>query len=223
MHQKSYYKVWQQAESASNSILQSFFPCNQLSEIEALKIILDTLPEKSVIHLGNSMPVRWANYCQSFDKNHEYYSNRGTSGIDGCLSTAVGVALSTKKLNFLITGDMAFFYDRNGLWHNHIPQNLRIVILNNHGGGIFRMIDGPSDQPEFHEYFETHQKLTAFNTSKDFNLEYYFCNDLASFVEKLSSIIIDDGQAKILEIETDSEVNKRIFDHLKLKISKIWN
>jgi hypothetical protein len=55
----------------------------------------------------------------------------------------------------LITGDVAFFYDRNGLWHNCLPPNLRVVLLNNHGGGIFRLIDGPAGQPELEEYFET--------------------------------------------------------------------
>jgi hypothetical protein len=91
----------------------------------------------------------------------EVFANRGTSGIDGCTSTAVGAALQTERIVTLITGDVAFFYDRNGLWHNYLPPNLRVVLLNNHGGGIFRLIDGPAGQPELEEYFETRQPLRA--------------------------------------------------------------
>ena len=75
----------------------------------------------------------------------EVFANRGTSGIDGCTSTAVGYALAEPdKQVVLLTGDVAFFYDRNAFWHNYPTPNLRVVLLNNHGGGIFRLIDGPA-------------------------------------------------------------------------------
>ena len=70
----------------------------------------------------------------------------------------------------LLTGDVAFFYDRNAFWHNYPVPNLRVVLFNNHGGGIFRLIDGPRQQPELEEFFETRQLLTAENTARDFGL-----------------------------------------------------
>ena len=121
------------------------------------------LPGKSNLMLANSMPVRWANMVGAtvLNKGVKVFANRGTGGIDGSNSTAVGLALSSKELTVLITGDMAFFYDRNAFWHQYPLNNLRIVLLNNHGGVIFRLIDGPKDQPELENYFETNQKLTA--------------------------------------------------------------
>ena len=80
----------------------------------------------------------------------------------------------------LLTGDVAFFYDRNAFWHNYPLPNLRVVLFNNHGGGIFRLIDGPRQQPELEEFFETRQALTAENTARDFHLRYF---PVSSFAE----------------------------------------
>ena len=85
------------------------------------------------------MPVRYASLCGlEAVQQIAVRANRGVSGIDGCLSTAVGAALGTDRLVTLLIGDVAFFYDRNGLWNNYLPANLRIVLFNNHGGHIFR-------------------------------------------------------------------------------------
>ena len=120
-----------------------------------------------------------ANYIGLSDENVgiKVYSNRGTSGIDGSNGAAVGQALVSKNPVFLITGDLAFFYDRNAFWHNYDISRLHIVLLNNHSGGIFGVIDGPSDLPELEEYFETNQKLTAKNTARDFGFEYVQCSN----------------------------------------------
>jgi 2-succinyl-5-enolpyruvyl-6-hydroxy-3-cyclohexene-1-carboxylate synthase len=158
------------------------------------------------------MPVRLANLIASLKPGIEVFSNRGVSGIDGCLSTAMGISVHSDQLNFVLIGDLAFFYDRNGLWHDIDSGNLRIILLNNHGGGIFRMIDGPSRLPELKEFFETDQKLNAQNTSADFDLDYYFCNDIKGLKLNFQKLLVDDGKSKILEIETDSQINKTIFD-----------
>lgn len=158
------------------------------------------------------MPVRLANLIGLLKPGMEVFANRGVSGIDGCLSTSVGISVHSSRLNFILIGDMAFFYDRNGLWHDIDPGNLRIIILNNHGGGIFRMIEGPSKQPELKTFFETDQKLKAENTASDFQFDYYFCNDLSGLKINLPHLLVDDGKSKILEIETNSQINKTIFD-----------
>lgn len=103
------------------------------------------------------MAVRYANILGlPQGKQIEVFANRGTSGIDGCNSTAVGGALAhPERPVVLLTGDVAFFYDRNAFWHNYPTPNLRVVVFNNHGGGIFRIIDGPRQQPELDEFFET--------------------------------------------------------------------
>src|SRR5699024_9014048 len=123
--------------------IQSFFPRAEFGEFEAVMDILNNLPQGCDLHLANSMAVRYANLLGKVPEGTTVYANRGTSGIDGSSSTAVGTALASGKITTLITGDMAFFYDRNAFWHNYPLANLRIIVLNNHGGGIFRLIKGP--------------------------------------------------------------------------------
>lgn len=211
---------WFAQERKANIYLERFFideiHQQEFNEFFAIKYLMDRLPANCQLHLANSMSVRYANYIGvSPDKNIEIFANRGTSGIDGCVSTAVGAALSTDKLVFLLVGDVAFFYDRNGLWNRYLPNNLRIILLNNHGGGIFRMIDGPSKQPELNDYFETLQTMNAQNTAIDAEMEYFKVlniNDL----EKYSLEILDkNGKSKLLEIETDAITNTEIFKRFK--------
>jgi 2-succinyl-5-enolpyruvyl-6-hydroxy-3-cyclohexene-1-carboxylate synthase len=213
----NYYGVWAtQEKKYSNTVTHFFAQENIFSEFEAINTVINNLPDNSILHLANSMPVRYANYIGIEEgKKIEVFCNRGTSGIDGTLSTAVGAALSTDKIVTVITGDMAFFYDRNALWNNYIPSNLRIVILNNHGGGIFRIIDGPNKLPELDEYFETAQPLTAENTARDHKLEYHFCKKKKEMGEILPFFFNPSKTSVILEIETDSKTNTELFKRFK--------
>ena len=95
------------------------------------------------------MSVRYANFLGMEREDVAVYANRGTSGIDGSTSTAIGHAIADPdRTHFVLTGDLAFFYDRNAFWNNYLPKNLKVLLLNNQGGVIFRMIDGPTRQPE---------------------------------------------------------------------------
>jgi 2-succinyl-5-enolpyruvyl-6-hydroxy-3-cyclohexene-1-carboxylate synthase len=208
-----YLKNWIIEEKNNEKSIAGFFDSNlKFSELQAVHEIIQSLPDRTSLHLANSMPVRLANLIGCLKPGIEVYSNRGVSGIDGCLSAAMGISIHSDQLNFVLIGDMAFFYDRNGLWHNIDSGNLRIILLNNHGGGIFRMINGPSRQPELKVFFETDQKLNAENTASDFDLDYYFCNDIKGLKLNFQQLLVDDGKSKILEIETDSQINKTIFD-----------
>ena len=211
---------WISKERNATIYLERFFEkvthTENFNEFFVIKNLMDSLPENSQLDLANSMSVRYANYIGlDFKKNIEVFANRGTSGIDGCVSTAVGQALTTDKLVFLLVGDVAFFYDRNGLWNRYIPDNLRIIVLNNHGGGIFRIIDGPNRQSELEDYFETVQTMNAKNTAQDADLEYYFVNAIADFDRNLSYFLLDEGKSKLLEVETDSITNANIFKIFK--------
>jgi 2-succinyl-5-enolpyruvyl-6-hydroxy-3-cyclohexene-1-carboxylate synthase len=150
---EQFHNDWIAQERKATIYLERFFNDKihqeKFNEFYVIKNLIDSLPDNCQVHLANSMTVRYANYIGIDPKKQiEVFANRGTSGIDGCVSTAVGQSLSTDKLVFLFVGDVAFFYDRNALWNRYLPNNLRIILLNNHGGGIFRMIDGPSKQPD---------------------------------------------------------------------------
>jgi 2-succinyl-5-enolpyruvyl-6-hydroxy-3-cyclohexene-1-carboxylate synthase len=216
----SYKNDWISQERKATIYLEKFFNLEIhqqcFNEFFVIKQIMDSLPENSQLHLANSMSVRYANYIGvDAKKNIEVFANRGTSGIDGCVSTAVGQALSTEKLVFLLVGDVAFFYDRNGLWNRYLPDNLRIILLNNHGGGIFRIIEGPNKQSELEDYFETIQAMNAQNTALDAGLEYYFVDSFNNFDSNLEKFNSCDGKSKLFEIETVSQVNADIFKKFK--------
>ena len=223
----TYQAVWLNLEKQAQQLLPKFFVDMPFSEFAAVYEVMRRLPAHSRLQLGNSMPVRYASYIGLGPAvgatNIRVNANRGTSGIDGSLSTTVGAALATTEMTTLISGDLAFFYDRNGLWHHHIPPNLRVVILNNHGGGIFKLIDGPNKLPEaeLDEYFFTPQPLTAKNTAADHHCTYFYCDNLTDLQRHLTEFFVPRSQAAILEIETDGAINTRVFQEFKGRLAEL--
>lgn len=210
-----YLRQWENAEQKSLQRIRSYFQSTQtFTEFKAIDEVMSVLPEPAQLHLANSMSVRYANFVGT-QKNIQVFSNRGTSGIDGCLSTAVGAALTTDQLVFVLIGDVAFFYDRNALWHPHVPANLRIVLINNSGGSIFRMIEGPRQQPELETFFETRHQTSARHTAQDAGLEYWHVDSYEALEKRLPAFILDDKKAKLLEISSDASVNQQHFDQFK--------
>ncbi|AWM32879.1 2-succinyl-5-enolpyruvyl-6-hydroxy-3-cyclohexene-1-carboxylic-acid synthase [Hymenobacter nivis] len=220
---------WGSAQQHGETALNNFFGSQRgryqevqepFNEFSAFRHALGALADGTALHLANSMAVRYANILGlPQGRQIEVFANRGTSGIDGCNSTAVGGALAQPaRPVVLLTGDVAFFYDRNAFWHNYPTPNLRIVLFNNHGGGIFRMIDGPRQQPELEEFFETHQALTAENLCRDFKLRYF---PVASFDEldaALPVFFAAEGGAAVLEIFTDSKTNAAFFEEYRAAV-----
>jgi 2-succinyl-5-enolpyruvyl-6-hydroxy-3-cyclohexene-1-carboxylate synthase len=189
------------------------------SELLAYKTVIDLLPIDCELHLANSMAVRYVNMLSlSINNKINVFANRGTSGIDGCLSTAVGSAMLTDKLTISFIGDVAFFYDRNALWNNYLHANLRIIVFNNNGGGIFRLIDGPSQQPELNEFFETKQNLTAKSTAEEAGLSYFAVSNQQDLEKILPIFLLNNGKAKCLEITTSGEINQAVFKAFKAEV-----
>ena len=215
---QSFRKAWQDADKQAEQFISNYFiEKNSFNEFSAMRQALNLLPESTALHLANSMAVRYANILGiPHDRNIEVFANRGTSGIDGCTSTAVGAALAQpERPVVLLTGDVAFFYDRNAFWHNYPTPNLRVVLFNNHGGGIFRLIDGPRQQPELDEFFETTQALTAENTARDFKLRYFPVSSFAELDAALPVFFAAETGAAILEIFTDSKTNAAFFEEYR--------
>ncbi|MBF9237226.1 2-succinyl-5-enolpyruvyl-6-hydroxy-3-cyclohexene-1-carboxylic-acid synthase [Hymenobacter sp. BT683] len=225
--ERSTPSVWQEQELKGHAFLSGFFSASAqpFNEFSAFHLTLAQLPETTALHLANSMAVRYANILGiSQGKQIEVFANRGTSGIDGCTSTAVGAALAQpERPVVLLTGDVAFFYDRNAFWHNYPTPNLRVVLFNNHGGGIFRLIDGPRQQPELEEFFETRQVLTAENTAKDFNLRYFSVSTFAELDAALPVFFAANGGAAILEIFTYSKTNAAFFEEYRAAVKQAFS
>ncbi|RYD83433.1 MAG: 2-succinyl-5-enolpyruvyl-6-hydroxy-3-cyclohexene-1-carboxylic-acid synthase [Sphingobacteriales bacterium] len=199
------YEYFQSWQNAQNSVINKLKPVLEnlpFSEVKAAYKILDKLPENSVLHSGNSLPIRYAAAFPSLPKNVQIFANRGTSGIDGSLSTAAGFSIfDSTKLNVLILGDLSFLYDSNGLWNNYLQSNLKIIVFNNHGGGIFRNLPGSAVQPELEEYFVVKQPLRMEGTAIQHNCRYIYCNDEKCFAESLELFFGENERPAILEIE----------------------
>ena len=213
-----FVNAWQTADrQAAQRVSQTISEPNApLTDWSGIQAVLDNLPTGSVLHLANSMPVRYANLCGLNEQQQiEVSANRGVSGIDGCLSTTVGAALMTDQIVTLLIGDMAFFYDRNALWSAPVPNNLRIVLLNNDGGHIFRMIDGPSRQPELETYFETPHGYTAKNTAADARIDYQAGDSLETLLSLLPDFFRAGATAKLLELTTNKYTNQAQFQTYK--------
>lgn len=222
--QRNYAQLWLVEQRKATRLLEDFFPQEPLGELEAVASLLRQLPARCNLHLANSMSVRYANYVGLVAESSgiRVFANRGTSGIDGCTSTAVGHSLVNADLNVLITGDMAFFYDRNAFWHNYPLPNLRVLLLNNHGGVIFKVIDGPGTLPEADEYFVTQQKLNARKLCEEFGFEYQSFNNRRKFTNLLADFLEPDSTTKVLEIETDTRSNVQHFNNFKQKIKQSY-
>lgn len=179
-------------------------------DVFAVQELLRFLDKNDRLHLSNSLSVRYADLINFEQFKIPVYSNRGVSGIDGCLSSAVGHALvEPQKTHWLLIGDQALAYDNNGLWVKPIPKNLRIVVLNNGGGQIFRMIDGPSSVPNFKQLFLNEEKKHFAWLANRYELEY--CH---STPVQFGEILKKNTQYQLIELQTDAEASAMDFKQL---------
>ncbi len=203
--ESSYQKKWL-AKKDERAIKHNEYLVNvAYSDLKVFETVLNKIPNESQVQISNSSTIR---YSQLFDLNSslKVFCNRGTSGIDGSTSTAIGAAYVNNKATTFITGDLSFFYDSNALWNTNIPENFRIIILNNAGGGIFRFIPGPSTTNAT-EYFETPHNLTAEHLAKMYGFDYVAVSNIKELKEGLSDFYSVSSQPKIMEIFTPKEIN----------------
>lgn len=220
----NYANLWKAEMHRAQLASLAFFNKSGFNELTGIREIINALPERCNLHLANSMAVRYANLIGLAEKGKgvRVFSNRGTSGIDGCTSTAVGHALSSDVPNILITGDLAFFYDRNAFWHNYPIPNLHVVVVNNHGGVIFNLIDGPGDLPEANEFFITRQRLSARHLAHEFGFQFQEADNLKQLKSSLKDFFKFDGPTRILEITTDQASSKESFNQFKNHIKSSY-
>lgn len=179
------------------------------SDFKAFDIILPALPDNSQLQISNSSAIRYAQLFENKD-NVEVFCNRGTSGIDGSTSTAIGAAVGSGKETILITGDVGFFYDSNALWNNYIPKNFKIILVNNRGGGIFRILPGHDETPVFNTFFETAHNLTAEHLAKMFGFSYNTASNEEELRAQLSKMMQNNNGPQLLEVFTPMLENDKI-------------
>jgi len=171
--------------------------------------VISNLPKNSQLQISNSSAIRYAQLID-IDPSIEVFCNRGTSGIDGSTSTAIGAAVANGKPTVFLGGDIGFFYDSNALWNNYIPKDFKIILINNGGGGIFRILPGHNETPVFNTFFETSHHLTAEHLAKMYGLTYSKATDAASLDEAIATLFQQNEQPQLLEIFTPTVENDKI-------------
>jgi 2-succinyl-5-enolpyruvyl-6-hydroxy-3-cyclohexene-1-carboxylate synthase len=179
------------------------------SDFKVFEKIIPSLPKHSQLQISNSSAIRYAQLFD-IDSSIEVFCNRGTSGIDGSTSTAIGAAVGSKNQTTLITGDIGFLYDSNALWNNYIPKNFKIILINNGGGGIFRILPGHQETETFTTFFETSHCLTAEHLAKMYQLDYYTASDEKSLKDGLKCLYNQNEKPSILEVFTPTKENEKI-------------
>ncbi len=179
------------------------------SDFKVFEQLIPQLPKNSQLQISNSSAIRYAQLIP-IDASIEVYCNRGTSGIDGATSTAIGAAVANQKQTTFITGDVGFLYDTNALWNNYIPKNFKIILINNGGGGIFRILPGHQETPVFNTFFETSHCLTAAHLAKMHGFDYSTASDDNSLDKALTDLFAINDQPALLEIFTSTRENDTI-------------
>lgn len=218
--ESGFRELWS-AKSKNRQLLhEKYLAEAPYSDLLVFKQIFEVLPADFQLHLGNSTPVR---YAQLFDEASKFttWSNRGTSGIDGSVSTAAGAAAASNVPVVLITGDIGFFYDSNALWNSGLSYNLRIILINNGGGNIFRVIPGPDRYEELEHFIETRHQHTAEGIAKTFGLDYSTANSADELKPALNHLFRKQHQkAVILEIFTPNKQSAEVLKDYFKYISK---
>ena len=207
----NYANKWKGLPQKATELTEQYLKQLSFSDLKVYDLLIQAFPLDTHIQYGNSTPIRYSNFFQP-NATLTINSNRGTSGIDGPVSTAAGAAWATKQLTVCIVGDVSFFYDSNALWNNNLSPNLRIIVINNSGGNIFRLLNGPTRVNNFEKFFETKHHLSAKHLADMYEIPYYFC-DHQERLEKILATFFHphNGKPAILEIKTDGELSAEIY------------
>ncbi|MEN9910197.1 MAG: hypothetical protein RLZZ540_3356 [Bacteroidota bacterium] len=204
-----YFEKMNQIKEIRKEKQAAYLAKTPFSDFVVFDTIIKSLPSDSQLQISNSAAIR---YAQLIDINPsiEVFCNRGTSGIDGSTSTAIGAAVANNKPTVFITGDVSFLYDSNALWNNYIPNNFKIIVINNGGGGIFRILPGHDETEVFNTFFETSHGLTAEHLAKMYGFEYITATNEDSLESGLKQFYNLKNQPTILEIFTPTLENNGI-------------
>ena len=199
----SYLEQWLSLEQETRQIIDS--KMGAIAELREPKIawfISQILPPATPIFIANSMPIRdMESFWPPNDRHYQIYFSRGANGIDGTLSTALGMAHHHQS-SVLLTGDLALLHDTNGfLITKNLQGHLTIILINNNGGGIFENLPISKFEPPFEEYFATPQEVDFAKLAQTYNIEYQFINTWSQ-LQNLLQVLPAQG-VRILEISTD--------------------
>lgn len=205
---ENYYRQWEEVKHRATETYNTFISNSEWSDLTAMDIVMNNLPDDNInLQISNGSSIRYADLIGVSNKfNGSVFCNRGVSGIDGSTSTALGASITHLGSTILITGDMSFSYDINGLASQYNTKRFKIIVLHNGGGGIFRFINGPSELPDFEEYFEVNRQLPIEKFAHAFGFNYYEANTKQKLQDTIGKFLKDNKES-ILCIHTNNKIS----------------
>lgn len=206
---QNYLQRWQHEEKSYRMAQEVSFPrITELFEGKVSWLLSRHLPAGTPLMIANSMPARdWAYFAQPGDRHFQIYCSRGASGIDGTLSTALGIAYHNAP-TVLLTGDLAFLHDTNGLLScSKLQGHLTIIVINNNGGGIFEMLPIAQFEPPFEEFFATPQQVELSSLCAAYGVEYVAIASWEQFTPLVSSL--PEQGVRVLELKSDRRADQQ--------------
>lgn len=195
-------------------------PVFEYSAMAAVGALMKKLPAACALHLANSSAVRYAQ-LYAIPASVEVCCNRGTNGIEGSLSAAIGYASVSEKINFVVIGDLSFFYDMNALWNGYVGANVRILLLNNGGGGIFHTLPQLKMSGTSQKVIVGVHDTSAQGWAEERGFRYFRVEDEAQLAEAMSVFTQPEPMETPLIMEVfanrnkDARLLKNYFNELK--------
>ena len=208
-NKSDYRDKWLEINQERKVFHQKYVAQIPFSDLKVFELLSKNIPGNYMLQWGNSSAVR---YAQLFDFKQGiiHFSNRGTSGIDGIISTATGAAFASQRPVLTVSGDISFLYDSNALWNKYIPDNFKIIIINNGGGDIFNFIPGPAKTKALDEFFVAKHQLNAGYLAQMYGFAYQRVDNLRDLTNFLPLFFSNNKQPQILEIDTRKADNATI-------------
>lgn len=213
-----FHACWQQLLDHCAERAEAYEPgFSQMATVKYFEEQLADLDTDICVHYANSSAVRLACiYAQ-----HYVWCNRGVNGIEGSLSTAAGFSLATDALTVCVIGDLSFFYDQNALWNSNIGGNLRIVLLNNSGGGIFRQLNGLDKSPVATSFVAAQHETTAQGICTQNDIGYISAKDMGEMQIGIVTLLTrETNRPMLLEVFTDVDEDMKAYSMYFSQLNK---
>lgn len=194
---------WRTALSAAAGHAATFEPrYSQMMAVRLFESMLGDVDYDCHVHYANSSAVRLGNIYA----DHYIYVNRGVNGIEGSLSTAAGFSVANAGMTFCVIGDLSFFYVSNALWNRCLRGNLRVLLLNNCGGGIFHQLPGLDTSPVRDSFIAAGHNASAHGICDSHDIGYLSARNAGELSRHMETFLYSGTNRPLLfEVFTDAE------------------
>ncbi len=218
--QRPFHQRWRRVLDFVGNFADEYVP--QFSQMAAVKYFEQQLEDMEYdfhVHYANSMAIRLANIYAG----HHVMCNRGVNGIEGSLSTAAGFSVEAEGMTFCVVGDLSFFYDQNALWNVCLNGKFRIVLLNNGGGAIFKLLNGLESSEARDELVSGAHKVEARGICEQNDVGYIRAANMEEMEIGMVTLVTEQtNRPMLLEIVTDAETDASTIKNFINQLKELW-